>query len=74
MKSAADKIKPGRQLEILQLLAAGHERKEICERLDLHRATVNNYIDRLYKRLGASSPAQALALYLKQKHPRLDLF
>ena len=75
MKSAADKLgEDSRQLQILEMLAAGKERKEIADELKLNPGTVNTYIDRLYARLKVTSPAQALAEYIRLKHPRLDLF
>jgi DNA-binding NarL/FixJ family response regulator len=75
MKSAAEKLKKkSRQMQILKLLAAGKERKEIAAELALNPGTVNTYIDRLYARLGTSSPAQSLAEYIRQQHPELRLF
>ena len=75
MKSGADKLKrQSRQRQILKLLAEGKERKEIAATLKLNPGTVNTYIDRLYHRFGASSPASALAEFIRQAHPELKLF
>ena len=75
MKSAADKMRKGkRQRQILEMLADGKERKEIAAALKLNPGTVNTYIDRLYARLGATSPASALKKFLLLEQPRLKLF
>lgn len=73
MTSAADKIK-GRQLEILQRLANGDKRAVIASDLGIAPDTLNQYCKRLYARLGAHTAAQALAVYLRQRHPTLALF
>jgi DNA-binding CsgD family transcriptional regulator len=75
MTSAADKIERSeRHKQILQLLADGKDRKEICELLTMSRGTLDTHIGRIYAKLGARKPGQAIAEYLRLKHPRLQLF
>ena len=50
-----------RQLEVLELLAAGRSVKEIGERLYLSQATVRNHVRSLLQALGAHSQLEALA-------------
>jgi DNA-binding NarL/FixJ family response regulator len=48
----------GRQREILQLIAEGHSRKEIAQRLQLSVKTVENHRAQLVERLGKRSTAE----------------
>jgi len=51
----------GRQLEVLQLLAAGKSARDIGAELYLSQATVRNHIRALLQALGAHSQLEALA-------------
>jgi len=50
-----------RQLEVLQLLAAGLSRREISERLFLSETTVKREFSQLFDKLGVSSGAHAVS-------------
>lgn len=51
----------GRELEVLQLLAAGHANKEIAARLHLSPHTVKTHVARLLEKLGAKRRTDAIA-------------
>ena len=61
------------QLRILQRLANGEKRAVIASEMNLALGTVNDYIDRIYKRLDAHTPAQALSTYLRLRGQQPDL-
>jgi DNA-binding NarL/FixJ family response regulator len=71
--SAADKIE-GRQREILERLARGDKRDTIASDLKIARGTLDTYVSRLYIRLDAHTPAQALNNFIRLQHPKLALF
>lgn len=50
-----------REMEVLQLLAAGHSNQEIAERLHLSLHTVKTHVSRLLSKLDAESRSQATA-------------
>ena len=50
-----------RQLELLQLVAAGHDNTSIARRLVLSRGTVRNHLENAYARLGVTSRTAAVA-------------
>ena len=51
-----------RELEVLQLIAAGHSNQEIAARLVISDKTVKRHISNIYDKLAAKSRTQALAL------------
>jgi LuxR family transcriptional regulator, maltose regulon positive regulatory protein len=51
-----------RELEVLALIAAGESNPEIARALFLSTSTVKTHINRLYRKLGARSRTQAVAL------------
>jgi DNA-binding CsgD family transcriptional regulator len=51
----------GRELQVLQLLAAGHSNKEIARRLAVSPNTVKTHVARLFEKLQASRRTQAIA-------------
>jgi DNA-binding NarL/FixJ family response regulator len=63
-----------RQLQILERIAEGKKRTVIAAELGLSLGTVNDYTDRLFKRLDCHTGAEALAKYLRLKHSQLQLF
>ncbi|NDJ36267.1 MAG: AAA family ATPase [Chloroflexi bacterium] len=50
-----------RELEVLDLIAAGYTNADIAERLIIAKGTVKRHISNLYGKLGVSSRTQALA-------------
>jgi len=50
-----------RELEVLQLLAAGQANKEIARALGVSPNTVKTHLARLFEKLGASSRTEAIA-------------
>lgn len=73
LTSQADRIS-GRQLEILRRLANGEKRDVIAVELGISVNTFDTYRNRLYRRLGAHTAAQALANFLRSRQPELSLF
>ena len=55
-----------RELQILQLVAAGHTNKEIGGSLYLSPGTVKAHLDSIYRKLDASDRAQAVATALRR--------
>jgi len=55
----------GRELEILQLVADGHTNKAIAARLYVSADTVNGHLDNIYRKLGVSDRAHAVAVGLR---------
>jgi DNA-binding NarL/FixJ family response regulator len=51
-----------KQIEVLQLLAGGYERKEIAERMGIGEETVKSHLAEARRRLGARTSAQAVAI------------
>jgi DNA-binding CsgD family transcriptional regulator len=49
-----------REIEVLDLLAAGHANKVIARRLDISPNTVKTHIARLFEKLGVASRTQAI--------------
>lgn len=57
-----------REVEVLEMLAAGHANKVIARRLDISPNTVKTHVARLYEKLQVSSRTQAI-----QKARELDI-
>jgi DNA-binding NarL/FixJ family response regulator len=55
-----------RELEVLQLFTHGHSQAEIARRLFVSPKTVGTHTERLFKKLGAHSRAQAVSLAYEQ--------
>ncbi len=53
---------PDRQLTILRLIAAGHDTRQIADRLGVTVSTLRNQIQSLFVRLGAHSKLEAVAI------------
>lgn len=51
----------GRELEVLQELAAGRSNKEIAQRLNISPNTIKTHTARLYEKLGAKRRTEAIA-------------
>jgi DNA-binding CsgD family transcriptional regulator len=54
-----------REMEILQLLAAGHSSREIAATLVVSVRTVENHLARLYAKLGVRGRVEAVAYALR---------
>jgi DNA-binding NarL/FixJ family response regulator len=48
-----------REVEVLRLLARGLSNKQIAERLVIARKTVDNHVEHIYAKTGASNRARA---------------
>ena len=57
----AARLLTARQLELLQLVAAGHDNNAIARQLCLSRGTVRNHLENIFIRLGVSSRTAAVA-------------
>jgi len=53
-----------REQEVLQELAQGHGNRAIAERLFLSEDTVKSHLPKVYRKLGVTSRAEAVALYV----------
>jgi DNA-binding CsgD family transcriptional regulator len=49
-----------RELEVLELLAAGRSNKEIARHLDISPNTIKTHVTRLFEKLGAKRRTQAI--------------
>lgn len=63
-----DELTP-RQAEVLGMLAEGLTTREIAEKLNLGYGTVSKHRQRIYKRLGVHSGAEAVARFLQAPSP-----
>jgi DNA-binding NarL/FixJ family response regulator len=55
-----------REMEVLQLLAHGHEPKQIAERLVISPKTVASHVENILRKLGVKSRTQAVALAYRE--------
>jgi PAS domain S-box-containing protein len=55
-----------RELEVLQLSATGHPRRQIAEQMELSEATIKTHLEHIYKKLGVSDRASAVGEALRQ--------
>jgi DNA-binding NarL/FixJ family response regulator len=53
-----------REVEIIDLIAAGHTNGLIAQRLFLAEKTVKNHVNNIYAKLGAASRSDAVARWL----------
>lgn len=60
-RRASAQLLTGRQLQLLQLVAAGHDNAAIAGQLTLSRATVRKHLENAYARLGVTSRTAAAA-------------
>ena len=56
-----------REIEILELIAAGAANKEIAERLGITEVTVKAHLRNIYAKIGAQNRAHAVTIALQQK-------
>lgn len=56
-----------REIEILELIAAGAANKEIADRLSITEVTVKAHLRNLYAKIGAQNRAHAVTIALQQK-------
>jgi DNA-binding NarL/FixJ family response regulator len=62
-----------RELQVLQLLADGHDQAEIAERLVISPKTVGTHIERILAKLGVHSRAEAVGLAYRLQLVRVHL-
>ncbi|WP_371419124.1 response regulator transcription factor [Pseudarthrobacter sp. NamE5] len=62
LAEAADWNLGERELEVLQLLAAGQRNRGIAAKLHISENTVKFHLRNLYRKIGASSRTEAMAL------------
>jgi DNA-binding NarL/FixJ family response regulator len=55
-----------RQLQVLQLSATGFARRQIADEIGLSEATVKTHFEHIYKKLGVTDRASAVAEALRQ--------
>jgi DNA-binding NarL/FixJ family response regulator len=55
-----------RELEVLQLSATGHARRQIADRLQVSESTVKTHLEHIYTKLGVSDRASAVGEALRQ--------
>lgn len=55
-----------RELQVLELLAAGHDQAEVARRLVVSSTTIGTHIQRILSKLGVHNRAQAVALALRE--------
>jgi DNA-binding NarL/FixJ family response regulator len=63
---AADDELTKRELEVLQLIAAGNANKQIADQLSIGEATVKTHVTNILSKLGASDRAHAVTIGLKR--------
>jgi NarL family two-component system response regulator LiaR len=51
-----------REIEVLELIVAGLNNKEIAERLIVSRSTIKTHVSNILSKLGTSNRAEAAAL------------
>jgi DNA-binding NarL/FixJ family response regulator len=56
-----------RELQVLRLLAAGRNQREIAEELVISPRTVGTHIEHILEKLGVRSRAQAIALAYREE-------
>ncbi len=61
LSAPLDVFKP-REIEILNLMAAGHSNREIADQLYITKETVRWYNKQIYQKLGTSRRTEAIAL------------
>jgi PAS domain S-box-containing protein len=55
-----------RELQVLQLSATGHARRQIAEQIDISEATVKTHFEHIYRKLGVPDRASAVGAALRQ--------
>jgi PAS domain S-box-containing protein len=55
-----------RELQVLQLSATGHARRQIAEQLDISEATVKTHFEHIYRKLAVADRASAVGEALRQ--------
>jgi DNA-binding NarL/FixJ family response regulator len=63
--SSAPPLTP-RELQVLQLSATGHPRRQIAEEIQLSEATIKTHLEHIYKKLGVADRASAVAEAIRQ--------
>lgn len=61
VSSAMANLRP-REIQVIDLLAAGHRNRSIAERLGISENTVKFHVSRILRKLGASSRSEAISM------------
>ena len=70
---AADDTLTQREIDVLQLIAAGNSNKLIADQLSIGEATVKSHVTNILSKLGANDRAHAVTIGLKRGIIELDL-
>ena len=70
---ATDDGLTGREIDVLQLIAAGNGNKQIAYALSISQATVKSRVTNILSKLGANDRAHAVSIGLKRGIIKLDL-
>lgn len=73
MSHTQDKLSE-RELNILRQISFGHSRKEIAEMLFLSNHTIDDYMKRLLKKLGARNSADLIRIGFEEGYLRIENF
>jgi DNA-binding NarL/FixJ family response regulator len=65
-KAEAAEVLSEREHEVLRLLASGFTNREIAEQLFLSTDTIKTHLNNIYRKLGVSDRAHAVAVALRQ--------
>jgi DNA-binding NarL/FixJ family response regulator len=63
---AADDNLSLREIDVLQLIAAGNANKQIADQLSIGEATVKSHVTNILSKLGANDRAHAVTIGLKR--------
>jgi DNA-binding NarL/FixJ family response regulator len=72
MRSPAEEKLSSRELEVLQLVAAGASNAEIAGRLHISQATVKSHLIHIFGKLGVSDRTAAVTVALQRGLIRLE--
>jgi DNA-binding NarL/FixJ family response regulator len=71
--AVADERFTERQRQVLELLVGGATNVEIADRLTVAETTVKSHVKQIFRKLGASNRAEAIARYLREERNRMVL-
>ena len=62
----ADDVPTGREVEVLQLIAAGSRNREVAEKLSISEETVKSHISHIMEKLSATDRTQAVTIGVRR--------